>query len=88
MDTFGSKDGFAVAAGITNFVDGDSTTLEKLEDLSIGQVKFFVKSWGKDAISGEDDLFLELESRDCLESDFNDVEGTNKDSMFYPIDYR
>lgn len=29
-------------------------------------------------------MFLELETRDCEPSDFNDVEGSNSDTNFYP----
>ena len=48
-----------------------------IEDPSIGHVKFYIKSWGKNAPSGPDNMFIELESRECEKDDFNDVEGNN-----------
>ena len=83
---FGHEDGFAVAVGVTDYFTQDKSTKVSLEDPSIGTVKFYLKSWGENAHS--DDLFLELETRECQTSDFNDVEGSNKDSIFYPTNPR
>lgn len=42
MESFGLENGFFLAVGVTNY-DGKS---DPIEDLSIGQLRFFIKSWG------------------------------------------
>ena len=42
MDSFGLENGFFFAAGITQY-DGKP---EPLEDLSVGSIRFYIKSWG------------------------------------------
>lgn len=44
--TFGSANGFAVAAAVTSF-DGSS---EDITDPEIGEIKFYLKSWDVDAL--------------------------------------
>ena len=53
LDAFGSEDSFAFAIGVISY-DGSG---EPIEDPSIGQVNFFVKSWGENAPLGQDGLF-------------------------------
>ena len=78
-EIFGHNDGFALAIGLIQW-DNKS---EMLEDPAYGSLKFKIKQWG-DSAEGED-AFIDLESRYCNSSDFNDVEGTNTDSIFYPL---
>ena len=51
-------------------------------DPEIGEVKFYLKSWG---VYDDDDIitFTEVKTRMCNKEDFNDVNGTNKESKFY-----
>ena len=53
----------------------------KIEDPSIGTVKFIMKHYG--GIEG--DTFLELESHFCKEKDLPDTQGSNKESNFYNL---
>ena len=67
-----------MAAAITDF-DGSSDTVEHPE---IGELKFYLKKWDRyDPAVGFG--FYELETRPCEPSDFNTVEGSNPDSVFY-----
>lgn len=61
---FGYDDGFAFAAGLSKWDDGQGLT----EDPQYGQMKIYIKSWGINAPF--DELFYELETRACTEKDF------------------
>lgn len=63
-DTFGYDDGFMLAAGLVQWDEGEG----QIEDLSFGQVKFYLKSWGKDA--PYEDHFHELETVKCVNKDY------------------
>lgn len=52
-----------------------------LEDPAYGEVKFIMKVWGSEVVG----TFTELESHYCREDELNDVEGSNKNSTFYPV---
>jgi len=54
---------------------------EPLEDPSVGQIRFYIKSWGENSFS--DDLMSEIETRPCDSQDFNDMEGSNKETNFF-----
>lgn len=63
-DVFGYEDNFFVAMGISDYI-APYERRTSIEDPSIGNLKFYIKSWGENAPSGTESLFLELESRDC-----------------------
>ena len=58
--TFGSANGFAVAAAVTSF-DGSS---EDITDPEIGEIKFYLKSWDVDA-QDKGIFFTELKQKVC-----------------------
>lgn len=82
-EEFGFDQHFAVAMGISDYI-GPMEQRTSIEDPSIGHLKFYIKSWGKNAPSGPDSMFIELETRNCETKDFNDVMGSNRESIFYP----
>ena len=59
-DTFGSADGFAIAAAITSY-DGSN---EDITDPEIGEIKFYLKTWNID-LPGSSIKFIELETKVC-----------------------
>ena len=60
------KNKLAIAAGFIAW-DYDSTPLD---DPSIGELKFIMKSWG---VPGVSDLFTELSTHYCTQEELNDV---------------
>ena len=79
--TFGSSDGFAIAAAVTSY-DGSS---EDITDPEIGEIKFYQKQWDVDAPQ-KGVFFTELKTKICEQGDFNDIDGTNSEtSPFYPL---
>ena len=79
-ETFTRSDGFHVAAGIIDLNLDPSLTL--IEDPEIGHLKFYIKEFV--AETGKL-TFTELSTRYCQLSDFNDFEGTNKESKFFKV---
>ena len=61
-DTWGASDGFTLAACVTAY-DGSS---EVIEDPSVGQLKFYKKSWSG---SAEMAPFSEIASRACTQDE-------------------
>ena len=66
LDRFGQDDGFAIAAGITEWDSGEGAT----EDPAYGSVKFYIKQWN--TILPMAELFRELETRFCTAEDFKE----------------
>ena len=80
-DEFSKEDGFWIAAGV---LDYSQTKFDGFIDPEIGEIKFYLKSFG----NSDDDggiTFTEVNTRTCTKKDFNDVEGTNKESKFYKL---
>ena len=76
---FSQQDGFRVAAGLVSY-EGS----EQIEDPEIGTLKFYYKHFSHPDYE-ELFEFKELESEFCERAkDFNDVEGSNPGSGFYP----
>ena len=73
--TFGTNEGFQVAAAVTGY-DGNSTSIE---DPTIGTIEFYIKEFGVNNKAGL--TFTKMTTKPC---NFNNVEGTNLDSPFYP----
>ena len=83
IDALKSSDGFEVAAGIIDF----ATRAEEppIEDPEIGEIKIYKKYWDALADDGLGKLwFEEVKTKPCTVNDFNDIEGNNKQSKFYP----
>ena len=59
-ESFGSNDGFFFAGGVVAF-DGSSAVIT---DVSIGQVKFYYKSWSA-SIDEDHDMFEEIPTSFC-----------------------
>ena len=70
-ENFGHKEGFNVAVALTDWDYSDSN----IEDPSIGEVKFILKSWGN--VAGEP--FTELESSLCDDSGFEGIDDIEFD---------
>ena len=78
---FSLDDGFKVAAGVVTY----NGSVELIEDPEIGTLKFYIKYY-QHPVYGTSLDFFELESTYCdPEKDFNDIEGGNTESGFYPI---
>ena len=57
-----------------------------VEDPTIATLKFYMKTW--DALDVNTDgsaVFTPVKTKDCSQSDFNNVEGTNNESNFLPL---
>ena len=78
--TFGSADGFVVAAAITAY-DGST---EDITDPEIGEIKFYLKQWDVDDPSFIVN-FEELEHKICKPEDFNYQSSEKSASKFYPV---
>ena len=80
--TFGSADGFTIAAAITSY-DGSN---EDITDPEIGEIKFYLKQWDVDE-PNFDLRFVELENKVCQPEDFNfgNVTDEANVSTFYPV---
>ena len=85
-DKFGFTDNhFMIGAAVTAF-DGKH---ESIEDPSIGQIKFFKKSWGGEFSPDEpayeivDGIFQELPTVTCQSSSFNHDRSNERDSDFF-----
>ena len=79
-DSFGSVEGFNIAAGIVSFDGGTSGTVV---DPEIGSLQMYMKSWNVyDETNGEV-FFRPLKTRPCTFNDFNDLEGSNSESRFF-----
>ena len=77
------SDGFNLAVAVTAYDESD----EVIEDPSIGTLKMYIKYWGN--YEGHDGSFgfRELVTRQCDPlKDYNDSEGSNKDSKFFRLD--
>ena len=82
-ETFGSTDGFVVAAAMTRF-DGSN---EDITDPEIGEIRFYLKHWDVDDPSYNLN-FTELETKVCQSTDFNYNNGSssaNEKALFYPV---
>ena len=78
MDTFGTANGFQVAAGMLTF---EGKTYGIKMDPEIGSLHMYIKSWNV-----YDDVeinFREVKTKYCEEKDFNNSEGSNSQSKFY-----
>ena len=85
-DEFTTDHGFNIAAGIVQ-IDTVSTG-PSIEDPEIGTLKMYSKTW--DFISENEYKgnvqWNEIGTHFCSDQDFNDVEGNNKETKFYPTD--
>ena len=82
-DAFTSADGFHLAAGIISYEDDPDVGTK--EDPEIGTIKFYSKHWDVyDPVTKGDLTFTEIKSRPCEKKDFNNIEGSNIESRFYP----
>ena len=75
--TFGTTDGFQIGAAITAYDQNP----DSIEDPTIGTLEFYMKEFGS-TFKGIN--FRKLPTKPC---DFNDVEGSNENSPFYPTYY-
>ena len=76
-DSFGSPDGFMLAAAVTDY----TSNREPQEDPEIGTIKLIKKTWDATNLDGGGALsFAEIPTRPCTEKDFFD----QSDSSFYP----
>ena len=85
-DTFTTNDGFNIAAGIVQ-IDSESTG-PSIEDPEIGTLKMYRKTWdftNEDEYKGNVEFFP-IATHFCEDKDFNDVDGSNEESNFYPTD--
>ena len=73
--TFGTADEFQIGAAVTAY-DGNKSSIE---DVTIGTLEFYIKEFGTEANPGLN--FRKVENKPC---EFNNVDGTNLDSSFYP----
>lgn len=85
-DEFTTDHGFNIAAGIVQ-IDTVSTGLS-IEDPEIGTLKMYRKTWdfiNEDEYKGNVE-WSEIGTHFCLDQEFNDVEGNNEETKFYPTD--
>ena len=76
-DSFGSPDGFLLAAGVTDY----SSSKEPVEDPEIGTIKLIKKTWDATNLDGGGALsFAEIPTRPCTAKDFFE----KSDSSFFP----
>ena len=75
--------GFQVAACVTSY-DGSSKVIE---DPTIGELKMYTKAWDSlDPETNGNILWTDLKTHLCKPEDFNNVEGSNKNSKFFKTD--
>lgn len=74
---FTADDGLMIAAGITAY-DGNSASIE---DPSIGELNFYIKSWGPRMAFPT----IKLDTHLCTAKDLNNVDGTEEQSYFYKL---
>ena len=76
-DSFGSENGFHLAAGVTDY----SSNEEPIEDPEIGTIKFIKKTWDSTDLDGGGAFkFEEIPTRPCTSEDFFE----ESDTSFYP----
>ena len=66
-----------VAAAITAY-DGNKASIE---DPTIGELNFYLKSWGPLSINP----LVKLETEICTAEHFNNIDGTNDRSYFFKL---
>ena len=76
-DVFTSDDGFQVAAAVISI----DPTVDTTEDPEIGTLKMYKKVFSEDI----ETYFTEIKTRPCNDSDLNDIDDSNSQSNFYPI---
>ena len=82
-DAFTTDDGLHIAAGVISFEDDPSVGTK--EDPEIGTLKFYLKAWDfNDPVTGGELTFTEIPLRPCQNKDFNNGDGNNLESKFYP----
>ena len=57
-------------------------TARSIEDPEVGTVKMYLKSWNMKEDSGVQ--FEEVSTSFCEKEEFNDIDGSNKESKFFP----
>ena len=80
-ETFSVEKGFYLSAAVTKY-NGDSSSIE---DPTIATLKFYMKSWDIYDPSTSGGLeWTEVKTKNCTANDFNDIDGSNTRSKFYP----
>ena len=79
-DSFGSAEGFHLAAGIMT-LEGGTNGVEVPPE--IGSLKMYRKVWNTFDDTNGKLYFKPIETRQCSKDDFNDLEGSNSKSRFY-----
>ena len=76
VDVFNASHGFQVAATVTAFDGSPETVL----DPSYGSLRFVMKSW-EGSEYGENGLFRNLASRECMMEEFNGINEIDDDGL-------